>query len=504
MTEINRSVKTVVKNTGIMLYSEFLCKVFTFIYFIIVARYLGVGDFGTISFALAFAGILQVLTDFGLNQYTVREVSKDKELAHKFLWGTSLVRSLLVVLALVIFLLFMMVYQYPESTQNVLQFIVISAFLGSFINGYYALYQAFENMTLISLGKLLNSVLMLMLTGLLLFGGFGLIWVAAVYVIVNIIVLIYCIIAAKPMRNNINKAFDLKSCYNLLKASIPFGITNFFIIMYFQVDSVMLGIMQGSDSVGVYNAAYRLMAGLLIIPSVVGVVIYPMLSRSYGQLRNSFMLIFEKAIKYLLLIAFPTVIGTQILAEEIIMTIYGESFTQSITVLRLLIWAIIPIYCGYVFGSLLYASNKQNIFAIITAIAAFANIALNYLLIPLISFNGAAISTFLTESLVQVSLFLIIRKEFKHFNLNKMIMPPLLACIPMGAILLVMKSIIQQDLGIFGLVAFISIGMTIYGLGVHYFNGLDEYDKNILHSLQNLANEKYLHRFRGFIKSLLI
>ncbi|MBM4240703.1 MAG: hypothetical protein FJ150_03435 [Euryarchaeota archaeon] len=49
-----------------------------FLYVMYTARYLGAGDFGILSLALAFTGIFLVVFDLGLKMLTVREVAREK------------------------------------------------------------------------------------------------------------------------------------------------------------------------------------------------------------------------------------------------------------------------------------------------------------------------------------------------------------------------------------------------------------------------------------------
>ena len=71
-------IQRILKNMGLLLFSQIVAIIFGFFYTIYMARFLGVEGFGIISFAMAFTGIFGVITDFGLNTLTTRDVSRNK------------------------------------------------------------------------------------------------------------------------------------------------------------------------------------------------------------------------------------------------------------------------------------------------------------------------------------------------------------------------------------------------------------------------------------------
>jgi O-antigen/teichoic acid export membrane protein len=70
--------KVILKNTGALSLSTVLGKIFYFLLFILIGRYLGPSDLGKFTFALSFIGMFAVVNDLGLNILTVRDVAKDK------------------------------------------------------------------------------------------------------------------------------------------------------------------------------------------------------------------------------------------------------------------------------------------------------------------------------------------------------------------------------------------------------------------------------------------
>jgi len=182
-----------------------------------------------------------------------------------------------------------------------------------------------------------------------------------------------------------------------LVEAVPFGLTALFGMIYTYVDSIMLSSLQGNEVVGWYNAPYRLVLMLLFLPNVINVVIFPVMSRYYTSSPAFLKLLYTKYFKFMLILALPMGMGTTLIADKIILFVFGESYTNSIIALQILIWTIVLIFVGAAFVRLLESTNRQRVITKISLICVIVNILLNLMLIPKLSYVGSSIATVLTE-----------------------------------------------------------------------------------------------------------
>ena len=68
----------VIKNTAFLYSSEIASKFFTVALTVLVARLLGSTELGKLAFSVALINIANVVSDFGLSQFLIREGSKRK------------------------------------------------------------------------------------------------------------------------------------------------------------------------------------------------------------------------------------------------------------------------------------------------------------------------------------------------------------------------------------------------------------------------------------------
>lgn len=114
------------------------------------------------------------------------------------------------------------------------------------------------------------------------------------------------------------------------------------------------------------------------------------------------LILYEKSIKYLMLAIIPIAIATMCYSKDIIQLIYGHQYDAASSVLSILIWTVCLLFISGAGNTLLNASYKEVTVTKIYAIAAVFNVALNFILIPYLSYDGAAITTVLSDVLIVV------------------------------------------------------------------------------------------------------
>jgi len=398
------TVQRIAKNTGVLFISNIVSKVFSFFYVMYTARYLGAEGFGILSFALAFTGIFGVFTDLGLNPLTVREVARDKSLAGKYLNNITVMKLILVIITFALIALVINILGYPLQTIKVVYLIALSIIFSAFTRIFYSIFQAFEKMEYQSLGQVLKSILIFSGVMLAIKYNFTIIDFASIYLIASIVVLGYSLIILRgkfsnPVFASKNKIVEIDWSFwkPTIKEALPFGLTGIFVTIYYWTDSVMLSLMQGNEVVGWYNAAYRLILILLFIPSIINVSIFPIMSRFYVSSEDLLRFTYKKFFKYMAIIGIPLGVGVTLLANKIILLIFGAEYINSIIALQILVWSSVFIFLSSAFARLLESSNRQLTITKITAINALANVILNLILIPKFSYIGASIATVITE-----------------------------------------------------------------------------------------------------------
>lgn len=393
-------VKTIFKNISWLMISQIISSICAFIWTILIARYLGVNDYGILGFAISFSAIAGVTMDFGISTHIVRHIATDYDSAPKYLGNAFPLKSLFAVGTFILTLIILILMKSNELTITITLLFAIEMIFKSFINLLNGAFQAFEEGKYQGIGNTIMNVILLAFILISIYCDFGIYGIAISYVISNVIALIYCYYLfnkniAKP-KFEIDKTF----CKKITLLSTPFAATGLLYSVYYSIDVVMLTNLVGTYPTGIYNATYKLISVLTLFYSVYSAVIFPVMSKFYKDDKKLLIISYEKSIKYLMLVMIPLAIATMFYSLDIIQLIYGHEYDPAASVLSILIWTVCLLFISGAGNNLLNASHKELTVTKIYALAAIFNIVLNFFMIPYFSYNGAAITTVLSDLLI--------------------------------------------------------------------------------------------------------
>lgn len=470
------TIQRITKNVGVLFISQMVSYVLGFFTLMYSARYLGVEGYGTLSLALAFTGIFSVFMDLGLSTLTIREVARDKSLAKNYVANIMFVKLILVLITFTLIIIIVNLLKYDPETIQIIYLITFYTIFNAFSLLFYGIYQAYEKMEYQSIGTLLNSFFLLIGIFIAIYFKFDITKFSSIYFLTGFFVFFFNFILFSLKFFTPKIKVNLKEWKLLLKESWPFAVTTISFNLYTWIDSILISLIMGSEAVGLYNAAYKLMLILIFIPVVFNNALFPLMSQYYFK-SKSLNLIFEKLFKTMILIGFPIGVGTVLFAKKIIIFIYGEQFISSVIVLQILIWSTILIFARNPLERLLESSNKQKTVSKALFLGLLFNVVFNIFLIPEYGYVGASIVTVLTDGLVLLILIFSTKKLGLSISKNTKLslLKILISSLIMGLILINL-----QNLNLFIL---IGIGIITYIMGLFGLKTFDDNEINIIKSL---------------------
>ncbi len=475
------AVRRIAKNTTLLFISQIITYVIGFFIAIKMGNYLGPLGFGIIGTALALTAIYGVFTDLGLGTLTVREVSRDKSLAKKYVANTTVMKIILAVFTFLLTFLTVNLVHYSQQEIYVIYIITGSVIFNSFSGVFYSIFQSYQEMGFQSLAAIVNSILMLIGVIIVIFYNLNVIAFAYLYLISNAAVFIYALIFYMRKFKWPKIEVDYDFWRPAIMAALPLSIGSIFSLVAYRVDTVLLSILKTSVQVGYYTASYNLMMVFLFLPGVFTTAIFPVFSNLFVSAQDSLKYGYKKSFKYFTILSLPISVGVTLLSPQIIHLIYPK-FLPSILILQILIWAIPITFLNYIFGTIIPAMNRQNLLVKITFISMIVNISLNLVFIPRYSYLGAAVVTVITELVVFILCYYILSKSFCKINLPSVIFKPAIASIVMALfIIMTMKLNLFLD---------ILIAIIIYFGAIIALKTFTDEDYAILKEIINLNKIK--------------
>jgi O-antigen/teichoic acid export membrane protein len=233
-------------------------------------------------------------------------------------------------------------------------------------------------------------------------------------------------------------------------------------------DSIILGIFMGAVPVGMYRIAFSISNAIATLVGSIGRVTFPIFSAAEAK-KEQTTINFNLVIKYSSYFAIPTVIGLSILANPIVTILFGAQYSESASALWILSYLV---FDAVIVGSLvmLYAAKKETkLIGMTTLIAAFANILLNIMLIPILGMTGSATASVITRFGCFIYLAAESKKRGVSFNFN-LFTKPVIGSMVMALILICLTTPVLYTTPIipvhdlFSLLLIITIGIITYCL----------------------------------------
>jgi|GEM_PF-84946 len=430
------------KNSSWIMSSQIITSIFAFIWVILIARYLGVSDFGILTFATTFTTLMYFFMDLGICTYTTRDLSwvqtdpspdqrtlstdkenlspdqrdlfNDLELASKYLGNGIPLKFLLSLFSFLATIVILFILGKDSLTIEVTLIFAIQMIFLNLGNLFNAAFQAYGKMKFQAIGILVNSSLLLVGTLVVIFTNLGIYSIAMVYLIANIGSLIYLYQKSNSEIVPLKLQFDLSFWKESVKKAIPFGLTGIFGSIFLMIDSLMLFVLKGSTAVGIYSSAFKIISVFTTLYMVYNFVIFPLMSNLYKNSADMLKISYEKSVKYLLMIILPIAVGILFYSEEVILLIYGSQFALASSVLQILIWNVVFYFINGASTLLLNSSNKEVSVTKINAVACVFNFVMNFILINYYNYIGASIAAVMTGLLICVIMtYLVIKSEYK-------------------------------------------------------------------------------------------
>ena len=409
-------IQTIFKNMSWLVISQIIASVCGFVWTILMARYLGVSNYGVLGFAISITGILGIIDDCGISTHIVRHISTNYESAPKYLGNAIPLKIIFALIKLAITFIILILLNVNEFTILITLLFSFEMIFKSFIVSFNGIFQAFENGKYQGIGITLMNTTTLLFILVSIYADLGLLGISISYILANLITFIYEYYVLNKHFVKPKFELDREFCKKITLLSIPFAITGILYTVYYSIDLVMLTKLVGDYANGIYNATYKLISVLTLFYSVYTAAIFPVMSKLFKNDKKLLVISYEKSIKYLMLVMIPIAVGTVFYSLNIIQLIYGHQYDAAASVLSILIWTVCLLFVSGASNTLLNASHKETTVTKIYTIAAVFNIVLNFIMIPYFSYNGAAVTTVLSDVLIVALQTYVIHKMGNKIN----------------------------------------------------------------------------------------
>lgn len=429
------NLRLIRKNIFVFTTGEIVSRILNFFALVYVARILLVKDFGAINLAIVLVSYFTILLGFIHDDIATKEISGGVIDEIDFRNNVLSLRLIISLLLYVILIIFVLSY---VNNNSVRMFAIVYG-LSIISTGLYTnwFFRAKEKFLPISIGLVISSLLNLISVFLFInnFTGSNIaIWIITLKEILNSTILFIFYLIKKPtIRFSINVNIGKK----LIKQSYPLAFSAFLLLMNFNIDQLMLGIMTNSTEVGYYSASVKFVFLAFIPSSIIYQTFLSQMSKANSD-KDDLKQLLKNYSKILFAFGLIISIISYAFSKEIIEITYGINYQYSIPLLKILMLKLFLGYFNRVYGNPLIAIGRQS--QLLTAIIAgvLVNIIANLILIPKLYAVGAAYASVLSELLVFLILLFIHKKNFGELYLSS-----LMKSVALGIILIITVYVLQ-------------------------------------------------------------
>lgn len=377
--------------------------IFPLITFPYVSRILSVDGMGIYNFSNTYINYFALLAGLGVSTYAVREGAKYRDNREKISGFASEVFTINVISTIVAYLLlFCSLVIFNNLYKYVTCILIFSLQLLFNTIGTEWVYNIYEDYSYITIRSIVFKIISIVLLFVFVRNSTDYLWYAGITVFASV---------GSNLLNYINakKIIDIKLTKNVkwryhLRPILVIFASSVAITLYVSSDTTILGLLKGDYAVGIYGVAvkiYSIASGLI---SGLLVVTIPRLAMLLGKRKiKEYKLILGKVISSVSILVLPAAVGLIMLSKEAILIIAGKKYLSSILSLQIITSAFIFSNYGMIFNEcILIPAKRENKSLYNTLITGIINVILNFILIPIWSYDGAALSTVIAELMVMV------------------------------------------------------------------------------------------------------
>lgn len=397
-----------IKNAGWIIGGRVMNKLLAFFVGILTARYLGPGNYGLINYAATYTTFFSSLCTLGINSIIIKDFIAHPDEQGEAI-GTTL--TLRAISALLSALMTAGIVFIADSNEPLTILVVILSSIGLFFQIFDTFSQWFQSRLQSKYAAMATVVSYIVVSGYkiaLLALGKSVVWFAVATSIDYIVVAFFLLLAYKR-NNGPSLSFSWRKAKQLLKESSGFIISGLMVSVYASTDRLMLKQLMDETVVGYYGVAVSLSTTWGFILQAVIDSVYPSVVQAYERSESHFNRRNKQLYAVVIYFAGAVSLALCLLAEPIILILYGQEYAPAIAPLRIVVWYTAFSYLGVARNAWMVCKNKQKYLTSLYVGAAVINICLNMLLIPALGAVGAAWASLLTQVSTAVILPLIIK-----------------------------------------------------------------------------------------------
>ena len=464
MKENHKSLKFNFVMNMILTISSVIFPLITFPY---ITRILLPQGTGRIAFANSIVTYFSMFAMLGIPTYGIRACAKvrdDEERLASVVQEIWIINAAMTIFVCMVYGIAILII--PAFKQEVSLMVICGSYIVLNMLGMEWLYKGLECYTYITIRsivfKIIGIILMFLLvrkdSDYLIYAAIS-VFANAGYGILNFFMARKYIFKIKVKKRNYRQHFKL--VMNFFAMSVA-------VVIYTNLDVVMLGFLKTSADVGYYDVAVKVKVILVNVVTALGAVVLPRASYYIENKRQKeFYAIIIKAFEVVTVISVPFMIYFSIMSKESILLLSGKEYLPAVIPMIVIMPTTVIIGFSNLLGiQVLIPLGKEMAVTCSEIAGAVVNLFINFLLIPDLGALGAAMGTLAAEIVVLVVQMNFVKGEipplWKEVKIQKILAASFVSIITLYTVKLIFDFPLFIMFVITGISFFLVYGLTLF------------------------------------------
>ncbi|MCY4403247.1 MAG: flippase [Candidatus Poribacteria bacterium] len=416
--------------------------------------------------AIAITNLIASLTELGIQNPLIREMTLQLDQTRHYLGNALLVRLIMSIVAYALMIISGISLGYTTIIITMIVYLGLAEIVNSIAQLYRCVFRAHEDMKYEALTVVAERATFCIVGGIAILHGYELVNVCQVALIASGINMLLSIGFTRYRFTSLRFKPNREVIKVLMQQALPFAVGNLFHLIYFRVDAIMLSKLSPFGVVANtwYGLPYTFVNAFTTLPGAFMMgAMFPVLSRVYENERDRLSSTYTFGVRWMVICAVPLTVGLTIISPEIsrvLFSTYNQDTIEKIAdAMRWLSVSGGMIFLTTVVLTILRAADKRRVFTILMGTTALLNIGLNLFLIPRFSHVGAAVAMVVSEVYLLIIGFRYISKHIAKLTEISYIFKSILLSTVMGIGLVLLK-------GILTIWILIPLSILFYGGGI--------------------------------------
>lgn len=399
--------RSIGRNVAALLSSQAVTWVLATLLVWLVPRVLGAEPVGVLRLATSIWAIAAVFVAFGTPTMLTVEVARNRTAARALVASARRLVLSLFAIACPIVALVVILGPYDRDVMIVTAIAGGGALFGAVSTTHQAGLDGLQEMGHTARITVVNKLLLTVGTLVALALGGRLIAVASVGAVV------IAVGAAQFVRQFRRTAGHLRAPTELhgrllVVGAAPFLLAEATIVVYQQIDTIVISLLVDEEAIGYYGTADILFGSLLFVPVIVLTAMFPAIADLHKRAPHEVPALLRRSFRTLLLVALPTGLGTIVVAPSFVDFLYGDEFEDTAAVLAVFGIVLVLSTLTILLGRFALATGNVRFWSLLMVSVTVLSVPLDLVLVPWADRRldnaavGGALAYVVTESILIV------------------------------------------------------------------------------------------------------